>query len=127
MFVVSLAALDNGIAVVVELARFFFNLRLAAKEDALRADDAGTSIVRERGKNVEDEGVITIAGGWRAERRAPPEAAKRVLVALFAEGLFLELVLLLFVVRLLLRLQPPKFVREWKIGEDEGELFHLAV
>ena len=122
MLVVGLAALDLRIAVVVELAGFLLDLRLAAKQHALRADDAGAAVVGERGEDVQDEGVVAIAGGRRLERRAAPEAAERVLVALLAEDLLLELVLLLLVVRLLLRLQPPELVREREIGEHQREL-----
>src|SRR5262245_56065997 len=102
MLVVGLAALDDRVAVVLELSGFFFNFRLATKQHALRADDARAALVGERGEDVQDEGVIAVASGRCLERRAPPEAGIGVLETLLAEDFFLELVLFLLVVRLLL-------------------------
>ena len=127
VLVVGLAALHLRVAVVVELARLLLDLGLAAEEHALRADDAGAAVVGERGEDVQDEGVVAVAGGRRLEAGAAAEAAERVLEALLAEDLLLELVLLLLVVRLLLRLQPPELVGEREIGEHERELLHPPV
>src|SRR4051812_24323930 len=104
MLVVGFAPLHLRIAVVVELARLLLDLRLAAKQHALGADDACTAVVSERGQDVEDEGVVPVAGRGRLETGAAAEAAEEVLEPLLSEDLLLELVLLLFVVGLLLRL-----------------------
>jgi hypothetical protein len=68
---------------------------------------------------VEDERVVAVAGRGRLEAGAAAEPAERVLEALLAEGLLLELILLLLVVGLLLRLQPPELVGEREVGEDQ--------
>jgi hypothetical protein len=127
VLVVRLAALQLRIAVVVELLSLFFHFRLTAEEHTLRADDAGTSVIGERGDDVQDEGIVTVAGRRRLETSTAAEAPERVLVAFLAEDLLLELVPLLLVVGLLLWLQPPEFVGERKIGEHERELFHVPV
>lgn len=118
VLVVGLATFHSRIAVVVELPRLLLDLRLAAKEHTLRADDAGAAVVRERGQDVQDEGVVAVAGRGRLEAGAAAEAAEWVLEPLLAEDLLLELVFLLLVVGLLLRLQPPELIGERKIGED---------
>src|SRR5437867_4038195 len=110
MLVVSLAALQLRVPVVVQLLRLLLDFRLATEEHALRADDAGAAVVAERGEDVEDEGVVAVAGRRGLESCAAAEAPKRILVAFLAEDLLLELFLPLLVVRLLLRLQPPKLV-----------------
>ena len=63
MFVVGLAALDFRVAVVVELASLLLDFRLAAEQHALRADDAGAALLGQRGEDVQDEGVVAVAGG----------------------------------------------------------------
>ncbi len=55
VFIIGLAAFYLRIAVVVELAGFLLDLRLAAEKHALRADDAGAAGLREGGEDVEDE------------------------------------------------------------------------
>jgi hypothetical protein len=94
VFVVGLAALHLRVAIVIELARLLLDFGLASKEHALRADDPGAAIVGERSEDVQDEGIVAVAGRWRPEARAASEAAKRVLKPFLAEDLFLELVLL---------------------------------
>ena len=118
----ALRRLHDGVAVIVELAGFLFDLRLTAKEHTLGADDARAALVGERSEDVQDKGVVTVAGRRSAEGGAATEAAVGVFVAFLAEDLFLEFLLLLLVVRLLLRLQPPELVGEREIGEDQREL-----
>src|SRR5437867_3527906 len=119
MLVVCLATLHLRVAVVVELAGLLPDLGLAAEEHALRADDTRATVVVERGQNVEDERIIAVPGRGRRESGTAAEAAERVLEALLAEDLLLQLVLLLLVVGLLLRLQPPELVGEREIREDQ--------
>src|SRR5262245_52981696 len=101
MLVIGLATLQLRVAVAIKLAGFILHLRLAAEEHALRTDHTCTPSVGERGKDVEDEGIVTIARWWAMEPRATPEAAIGVFVALFSEDLLLELILLFLVIRLL--------------------------
>src|SRR5262245_49649084 len=112
MLVVGFPALHFRIAVLVELACLLLDLRLSAEQDTLRTHNSGTAIVGERRKNVQDEGVIAVAGRWCLEARTAAEAAEGILVPFFDEDLLLELVLLFLVVRLLLRFEPPELVRK---------------
>src|SRR5688572_4922908 len=98
MLVVGLAFPELRIAVVVELAGFFLHLRLAAEEHALRTNDTRAPGLRERGDDVQDEGVIAIRSRRRFERRPAPEAAEQVFVTFLGEDFLLQLVLLLFVI-----------------------------
>ena len=76
---------------------------------------------------MKDKGVVAVAGGRSAERGAATETAIGVFVAFLAKDFLFELVLLLFVVRLLLRLQPPELIGEREIGEDKREFLDGAV
>jgi hypothetical protein len=89
VFVVCLAAFELRGAIFVVLAGLLFDFGLAAKEHALRADDAGAPVVIERGQDVQDESIIAIRGRRRFEACAASEASERVFVALFAEDLLL--------------------------------------
>jgi hypothetical protein len=127
MFVVSLAALQLWITVVIELARLLLELGLAPKKHALRANNPSATIVGERRDNVQNKRIVPVAGGRCLKSRTAAEAAERVFVPFLAKDLLFELVVLFFVVRLLLRLEPPELVREGKIGENERELLDVPI
>src|SRR5690349_14005853 len=110
MFVVSLAALHLRFAVVVEFAGLVFDLGLTSEEHSLRAHNSGAAVGSKRGKDVKNERIISIACRGGPEARAAPKPSKLVFKPVFAEYLPFKPVLLLLVVCLLFRFQPPKLI-----------------
>src|SRR5689334_22174883 len=98
MLVVGLATPPLRISVVVELASLFFDLRLTAKEHALRAYNPSATVIGKRCKDMENESVVAVRGRRRPEGGSAAETSERVFETLLPEDLFLELVLLLLVV-----------------------------
>ena len=110
MLVIGLAAFDLRVTIVVKLVGFFLHLRLAAEEHVLWTDHARAPGVGERGKDVEAEGIVTLARWLARESPATPEAAVGGFVALFGKDFLLEPILLSLIIRLLCGFQPPEVV-----------------
>lgn len=76
---------------------------------------------------MQDESIITITCGRGLEGSTAPEAAIGVLEAFLAKDFLLQLVLFLFVVRVLLGFEPPELVGKREVSQYQREFAHLTL